>query len=122
MRSTTRACRRVLEVALLRRLQLVVDDERVRTEPRERFLQLLDLALADVGAHRGSRAVLHDRADGLDARRSSQLLHLGELLGVVGAGREDGHHQPTFQVRGRWAGRHAMIMTWKRSHPERSSS
>ena len=100
VRSTTRACERVLEVALLRRLELVVDDQRLRAEPRERLLQLLDLALADVGAHRRARAVLDDRADGLDAGGARELLHLGELLGVVGAGSED--RQTAARARAPW--------------------
>ena len=44
---------RVLEVPLLRRLELVVDDQRLGAELRVRLLQLLDLALADVGARAG---------------------------------------------------------------------
>src|SRR5262249_29956737 len=70
---------RVLEVALLRRLELVVDDERLCTEPAEGLLELLGLALADVRPHRRPRAVLDDRADRLDAGGARELLHLGEL-------------------------------------------
>src|SRR5262249_57945131 len=53
---------RVLEVALLRGLELVVDDERLCTEPAEGLLELLGLALADVRPHRRPRALLHDPA------------------------------------------------------------
>ena len=51
---------RVLEVALLRGIELVVDDHALGARLREALLQLLELALADVRALRRTRAVLHD--------------------------------------------------------------
>ena len=82
MRSTTRASSDVLEAALLRRGELVVDDEHLRLRVRERRFQLLELALADVRARvrsrrgagrarRPARAPRCARARG--ARRAPQL-------------------------------------------------
>ena len=103
---------RVLEVALLRRLELVVDDQRVGSELLERLLDLFDLALAHVRPHGRACAVLDDRSHGLDARGAGELLHLGELLRVVHAWNENRQNKPTLELRGRLRVRHAMIMPW----------
>jgi len=90
---------RVLEVTLLRRIELVVDDQRVRARLPERAFELLDLALADVRPLRRARAVLHDRADGPDAGRPRQLPDLGELLRRVRALSEHREHEPALGLK-----------------------
>ena len=83
---------RVLEVALLRRRQLVVDEQALGLGRLEALLELLDLALADVGALRRPRPVLDDAAERLDARGARQLLDLGQLrvgIRTLGQHRED---------------------------------
>ena len=123
---------RVLEVALLRRLELVVDDQRLRAEPRERLLQLLDLALADVGAHRRAargagrpsrRARRPRRARAPPSRRAPRRRRCRERRPPTAA------HVPAPWAAGRSS--RAMIMPapvrmlkrwWTRSPPERSSS
>ncbi len=74
----------VLEPPLLRRRQLAVDDEHLGTGGREGGLQLLELPLADVRAWIRFRPVLHELADGFDARRPRQLVELGELRSFLG--------------------------------------
>ena len=74
----------VLEPPLLRRRQLVVDDEHLGAGGRERGLQLLELPLADVRAWIRLRPVLHELADGVDARGPRELVELGELRGFLG--------------------------------------
>ena len=64
---------RVLEVPLLRRVELVVDEQHLGARLLVRALQLLELALADVGARVGPRAVLDELADRLDARGPREL-------------------------------------------------
>jgi hypothetical protein len=79
---------RVLERPLLRRRELVVDEEDLGAGVLVRLLQLLELALADVGAHVRSRPHLHELAHGLDARGPRELAELPELL-VRGVGRRE---------------------------------
>ena len=74
----------VLEPPLLRRRELVVDDEHLGAGGREGGLQLLELPLADVRAWVRLRPVLNELADGVDARRPRQLVELGELRGLLG--------------------------------------
>ena len=95
VRSIDARVERVLEEALLRRVELVVDDQALGVRLLEALLQLLELALADVGALRRTGAMLHDRADRLDAGRARELLDLGEL--VVG----DRHPEPARRGRTR---------------------
>src|SRR5262249_26323798 len=61
---------RVLEEALLDGIELVVDEQALGAGGAEAILQLLELALADVGAACRARPVLHDAADRLDAGRA----------------------------------------------------
>ena len=73
VRSTTRGVERVLERPLLRRVELVVDEQHLRARPSPYArLQLLELALADVGARIGRCALLHELADRLDAAPSAR--------------------------------------------------
>ncbi len=66
------------------------------------LLQLLELALADVGALRRPRAVLHDGADRLDAGRPRELAHLGELLVGVDPLAQHGEDEAALGLRGTW--------------------
>jgi hypothetical protein len=66
--------------------------------------------------------VLHDSADRLDPGGAGELLHLRELFDVVDSGNENRQDKPTLELRGRLRLRHAMIMPWILSLPERSSS
>jgi len=70
---------RVLETALLRRSELVVDDQHLGVRLCEGGYQLLQLALADVRSRIGVRPVLDELADRLQARCAGQLVQLGEL-------------------------------------------
>ena len=92
----------VLEEPLLNRVELVVDEQGLRLRDQKALLQLLELALADVGALRRTGAVLHDAADRLDTGGSGELFDLGELgVGVfpLGQNRED---QSPLWLRGLW--------------------
>ena len=82
VRSTTRALSASSSAPLLARVELVVDEQRLGARLGEGVLQLLELALADVGARVGRGAVLDELADGLDAGRARQLAELGQLLAV----------------------------------------
>ena len=80
VRSITRASSAFSRKRCCAGIELVVDEQALGLELLEALLQLLELALADVGALRRAGAVLHDAADGLDAGRARELLDLGELL------------------------------------------
>ncbi len=71
---------RVLERPLLRRVELVVDDEHLGRRGRVGVLQLLELALADVRALVAPDPMLDESPHGLDARGAGELRELGELL------------------------------------------
>ena len=74
VRSTTRASSAFSSVALLRRVELVVDQQARRPRSRRTRLQLLELALADVRARVGPGALLaRARPTGLDAGGARQL-------------------------------------------------
>ncbi len=100
---------RVLEEALLGRLELAVDDHALRIRPLEELLQLLDLALADVGSLRRLSAVLHDGADRLDSGRARKLLHLGELCLGIHTLSQHCEDEPALGLRGTWDHRLAIM-------------
>ena len=105
---------RVLERPLLRRAQLVVDDQHFCPGLSVCLLQLVELPFADVGARIGHPPVLDDLADRLDERRPRELLELGQLVGAVGSRREHGNEEPALGLGRRGAiGRFhsAVIMT-----------
>ena len=64
---------RVLERPLLRRLELVVDDQHLGVRVLVGLLQLLELALADVRARIRIRALLNDLGDRFDACGAREL-------------------------------------------------
>ncbi len=84
----------VLELTLLGRVELAVDEEDVRAALGERLLDLDELPLAHVRPGIRVRAMLHDLGDGLDERGARELADLGELVLAVDALREHGEHEP----------------------------
>src|SRR4029077_11836461 len=90
---------RVLEEPLLRGVQLVVDDDALGSLVAEAFLQLFELALADVRALRRSGAMLHDFANGLDACGAGKLFDLGELVAGVCALSQYREDEPALGLR-----------------------
>jgi succinyl-diaminopimelate desuccinylase len=102
---------RVLERPLLRRAELVVDDEHLCLRVAVRLLQLVQLPLADIRARVGKPPVLNDPPDRLDAGGSRELLELGQLVGAVDPLWEHGNEEPTLGL-----GRpRAIGLSW--SHP-----
>ena len=65
------------------------------------MLELLELALADVGVRVRAQAGLDERRDGLDAGRPRQLADLGELLLGIGSLGQDGDDEPALRFRPR---------------------
>ncbi len=90
---------KVLEPPLLARRELVVDEQRLGPRLGEGVLQLLELALADVGGGVRAQARLDHGVDGLDAGRPRQLTDLGELLALIGSLGQDGDDEPTLRIR-----------------------
>ena len=74
---------RVLEVALLARIELVVDEERLGSSVRELGLELPELPLADIAALVGPRTALDQLAHRLDAGGTRKLTQLVELVLLV---------------------------------------
>ena len=90
---------RVLERALLGRLQLVVDEQHLGVRVAVGRLQLLELAFADVAPGIRLRTMLDDLRDRGDAGGARELAQLGELLGAVGALRQHGEKKPALGLR-----------------------
>ncbi len=98
----------LLEVARLRRRQLVVDEQEVaqrRLGRADHGLQLFALAAAEVGAAVEGSALLRDRVDDGDAERARELAQLGQralelLVGYIGQlhGSDDGALRLVFGV------------------------
>jgi succinyl-diaminopimelate desuccinylase len=86
---------RVLERSLLRRAELVVDDQNFCLRLAIRLLELVELPFANVRARVGKPSALDDLADRLHAGRPRELLELGELVGTIGSGCEHGDKEPT---------------------------
>ena len=101
VRSTTRVGERVLELPLLRRGQLVVDEQRLRARVPERARELDELALADVGPLVGPRALLHDLRHRLDAGRPGQLAELAQLLVGIDVRAQHGDDESPLRLRAR---------------------
>jgi succinyl-diaminopimelate desuccinylase len=110
---------RVLERALLSRVELVVDQEDLRARVRVGTLQLLELAFADVRPRVGLRPTLHEIGGGVDACGPRKLTELGKLFLGVGTVREDGEREAALGFRARCrirlAGRHGRIMPLARA-------
>ena len=95
---------RVLECALLRGAQFVVDEQHLGLGLPVRLLQLLELSPPDEGARVGARPVLDDLRHRFDARGTRELLQLGDLVGRVGSGGKHGEDEPALGL-----GRHRAI-------------
>ena len=94
MRSTTRAESASSSARCCVGFELVVDEQHVRVASlRNAVLQLVELALADVGPRIGRGALLDELADRLDARGPRELAQLAQLVLGVGALREHGEHE-----------------------------
>ncbi len=91
----------VLERTLLHGVELVVDDEYLRGRLTVDTLQLLQLPLADVRARIGMHAMLHELADGIDARSPRELAQLRELVLGVGPLRQHGDREPALGLHAR---------------------
>ena len=91
----------VLEHSLLRRRELVVDEQDLRAGVMVGLLQLLELPFADVRACIGLRAVLDETCDRLDPRRPGELLELCELVVRIDALREHGQDESALGHRAR---------------------
>ncbi len=106
----------VFQSALLRRRELVVDEERFRAGGGIRVLELRQLSFADEGAGIRPLPMLDERADGVDAGSASQLGELVELALLVDTGRDHGHDESPLRLHARsgfWpASGHARIMTF----------
>jgi hypothetical protein len=63
------------------------------------MLQLLELALADVGAGVRASAALKELGDGLDACRARKLPDLCKLLGGIRSLAHHGDDEPTLRIR-----------------------
>jgi hypothetical protein len=100
----------------------VVDQEHVGARRLPRLLQLLELALADVGARLGACAVLHELSYRLDLRGARELADLAEFGPLVGVRGQHGDDEPALELVGRdaWgpALRHRPIMP-RRGPPAR---
>ena len=101
MRSTTRADERVFEVALLARVELVVDEERVGARVRELGLELPELPLADVAALVGPRTTLHQLPHRLDAGGTRKLTQLVELVRLVHPRSQHGDDESSLRLHAR---------------------
>ncbi len=84
----------VLELSLLHRRELVVDEQRLGAGAREGFFQLDQLPLADVGAGLRPRCSLDQLSDGLDPCGARELLQLAELAIGVDPLRQHGDDEP----------------------------
>ena len=84
MRSTTRHSSLLLEVALLRAGERVVEDDEVGGGFRAPRGDLFDLALAGVGRGVGALPAARDRADDGRAGRHGERVELGHPLGGIG--------------------------------------
>src|SRR5262249_19293873 len=92
----------VLQVSLLHRVELVVDEEALGVGVCEALLEFGDLPFPDVGSLRRARAMLHDASDRLDAGRPRQLLDLGELLVGIQPLTQDREDEPALRLLGTW--------------------
>ena len=113
----------VLEPALLRGLELVVDEQRLGAGLAVGVLQLFELPLADVGARDpgAGRNWTRSATGSTPAVRASSP-DLGQLLGGIRTPRQHGDDEPTLRIRpgggiGLAMG-HAVIMTARRVRDE----
>jgi hypothetical protein len=89
----------VLEGALLRRAQLLVDEEHFRLRASVSLLELGELPLADERARIGARAMLDELAHWRDARGTCELTQLSELGLPVDAARKHSDDEAALRLR-----------------------
>ena len=108
----------VLELSLLRRAQLVVDEQRLCAGGLVRLLELDELAFAHERPRIRPRSMLDRRSHGLHTGGPCELCDLVELAALVGAGSQHGHDEAPLRLdAGTGLGlarRHALIMTFCR--------
>jgi hypothetical protein len=92
---------RILEVALLARVELVVDEERVGSSLPELGLQLPELPLPDVAALVGPRPPLDELAYRFDAGGARKLTQLVELVLFVGTRSQHGDDESPLRLHAR---------------------
>ena len=90
---------RVLERALLRRAQLLVDQQDLCLGPGVRLLELRELSLADEGPRVRVRAVLHELADRSHTCGTRELAKLGKLALAVHSFRENADDEAALGLR-----------------------
>ena len=100
----------VLEEALLRRLELVVDEQALGRRGAEALLQLVQLAATDVRHPRRPRTALDDLSDRLDACRACKLAYFGELVVGVHPLCEHREHEAALDLTARQTWNHRPIM------------
>jgi hypothetical protein len=88
----------VFETALLTRVEVIVDDERLGLRAGHRLLQLDELSLSHVGARIRRRPALHERSDRLDSCGPQKLPHLGELVLFVNALGQHGDEEAALRL------------------------
>src|SRR5581483_4253827 len=93
---------RVLEVTLLRRVEIVVDEEAFRARIAKALFELLELPFADVRPLCRPRPVLDHSADRLDACGPRELAYLGELLVGIDPVSQHGEDEAALGLRRTW--------------------
>ncbi len=103
LRTIDHACvERVLQEPLLRRIELVVDQQALGARLPVTLLDLFELALPDVCPLGGSRTVLNDRAHGLDTCRPRKLPDFSQLVVHIRTLSEHREDEPALGLRRTW--------------------
>ena len=89
----------VLQPALLAGIELVVDDQRLGLRALHEPLQLLELALAHVGARVGGGPALDQLADRSDPGGAQELARAGPALALVHSGAQHGDDESALGLR-----------------------
>jgi hypothetical protein len=92
---------RILEVALLGRVELVIDQEGLGSGFRELRLQLPELPFPHVAALVGSRTALDQLTDGLHSGGTRKLTQLIELVLLVDPWSQHGDDESPLRLRAR---------------------
>ena len=88
---------RVFERPLLSGVELVVDEEDLRAGFAVGALELLELALAEIGPPLGALPMLYDLTNGLDERGACEFSQLAQLVLGVDSLSQHGGDEPTLQ-------------------------
>ena len=91
---------RVLELALLRRREIVVHQQRLGARLAERARELGKLPLADIGPLIGPGALLHDLAHRLHAGGSRKLAKLAKLFVGIDVRPQHGDDESPLRLHG----------------------